>query len=161
MRLRNLLRQTIGRENFCLSAQDVRKIIGVDAGSFQQWLARELIPFETVKAGKRTFRRFHVRDIPRLVLISEIWSNGVPISEALLSVDTILNWKYEPGLVPSGILYFRQINIIYFATTEESFSDVFREYGCASCIHLHVDELIRKAREALATAKNRNELGGK
>lgn len=160
MRLRDLLKQTIGQENFYLSAQDVRKIIGVDAGSFQQWLARELIPFKTVKAGRRTFRRFHVRTIPRLVLISEILSHGVPISEALVNVDTILAWKYKPGVVPSAIMWFSQINLIYFATTKESLADVFRKYDCASCILLWVDELIRKAREALATAKNRNKLGG-
>jgi hypothetical protein len=159
MRLRNLLRQSIGRENFYLSAQDVRKIIGVDAGTFQQWLARDLIPFTTVKVGQRTWRRFEVREIPRLVLISEILGNGVPISEALDTADTFLDWKYELDRVPSAILWFRPINAMYYATTGESFSNVIRDSGCASCILLDVRELIRKVREALATVKNRNKQG--
>ena len=73
---------------------------------------------------------------------------GMPSSQHLSLIRPCVRWK------------FSQINLIYFATTKESLADVFRKYDCASCILLWVDELIRKAREALATAKNRNKLGG-
>jgi hypothetical protein len=126
--------------------------MGVDAALFQQWLARDLIPFKTVQAGNRTWRRFDVREVPRLVLISELVAQGIPIGDATDGVDTILNWKYKEGAVPGAILWFRQIHLIVFATAEQSVLEVVRKQDCASCVLLSFDQLKHKVENASSSA---------
>ena len=141
MRVRDVLAESIKGKRGCLSAKDVRKVLGINASVLQQWLARDLIPFETIDVGKRTWRRFAILDLPRLVVIGEIVAQGLPVGEAVENVDTILDWKYKPGTVPGVILWLRQIKTIYFMVASESVAAVLREYDCASCILFSVDEL--------------------
>ena len=154
MRLRDLLRQGIQEENGYLSAKEAQNTMGVDAAIFQQWLARGLIPFKTVKAGKRTWRRFHIRELPRLILIAELAGHGFPIGEVVGSVDRILkfNWKYDG--VPSVILWFRRSESIVFAPAVYSLPGILREHGehdCASCVLLSFNEWKLKVERALTT----------
>src|SRR5579872_6208577 len=120
MRLRDLLGQSLEDEDFELSAKEVRQIMGIDAAIFQQWLARGLIPFRSIKAGKRTWRRFHVSDIPRMVLISQILLTGLPIGEVVDAVNAIMKWKYKEGVIPGDILWLRHIQCILFAESRAS-----------------------------------------
>ena len=156
MTIRELLRNTVIEERFYLSSRDVRKIVGVNAASLQQWLARDLIPFRTVKAGHRTWRRFHISQLPRLVLVSEILGNGLPISEALNDADQILNWKVDNGTALWGILWLRPNNVIYYVAAGEDLESILDEYDRASCIVLIFNSLIRKIESALAAAKDQH-----
>ncbi len=146
----------VAGEDFFLPAQDVRKIIGVDAGSFQQWLARELIPFETVTAGKRVWRRFHVREIPRLVLASAIWKTGLLISQAIEIADLILK-GIKKGKSPNWILYFVHDDkgVVYFYYKGQHYpsSRLFQDFNSASCILISIEELDRQIGAALLLAK--------
>jgi hypothetical protein len=154
--------------DFDLDAGEVRAIIGVDAGSFQQWLARNLLDFKTVKAGKRVFRKFHVSSIPRLVLISEIWKNGVLVGEAIQTADTILakiaadRKKLKAGGVEYSplhlIAWFRQANVVCFSRWGDSnITEVFDREGYSSCILIRVASLNKRISEALLMAKRTRE----
>src|SRR5690349_22878545 len=127
-----------------LSAKQVQRLLKVSSSVLQQWLARGLIPFETVTAGKRIWRRFNVADIPRLVVMAELLAQGLPIGDVISTVDTILEWNYRPGVHPGVILWFRQIKLLYFTLREEPLDQVLRDQDCASCILLSLDELKRR-----------------
>jgi hypothetical protein len=148
--------------DFYIDAGDVRAIIGVDAGSFQQWLARELIDFKVVKSGKRTFRKFHISQVPRLVLISEIWKNGVLVGEAINTADTILSRlevapAHHPPIAADLLMYvlwFRQAGVVVFHYRgDTAASAAFKEQGYASCIFLHVETLRARIHGAVINAK--------
>jgi len=169
--------------DFSIDAGDVRAIIGVDSGSFQQWLARGLLDFQNVRSGKRTFRKFHISQIPRLVLISEIWKNGVLVGEAIHVADTILQRMSEgplhqlPGVsVPAAaralraeaelrplilIFWFRQAGLVSFHRDgDNSARDLFIREGYASSIVIHVETLKARIREAAISAKRAHESRG-
>jgi hypothetical protein len=156
MKTRNFVKKMLKQKDFHLSAQDVRKIIGVDAGSFQQWLARDLIPFETVTAGRRTWRRFHVQEVPRLVLISELWKIGVLIGEANVIAGELLQFLSERDDAIWAVLWFRANKMYRFVSEAElqanAFTDIFCGFDRASCVFILVEGLKRKIENAVATA---------
>lgn len=153
MIFRNLLHQPVKDYDFDVPAKIVRQILGVDSGTFQQWLARELIPFETIKRGKRTYRHFNVSHIPRLVLLSELLRNGLAISDANETVDVILGFRHKQKDEPWAVLYFRSADHTYFYDSPDELSEAFKRFDCASCIFILVEELISKVKGALALAK--------
>lgn len=133
-----------------LSAKQVQRLLKVSSSVLQQWLARDLIPFETVTAGKRIWRRFNADDLPRLIVMAELLAQGLPIGDVISNVDTILEWNYKRGVQPGVILWFRQINLLFFSVREQPLERILRERDCASCILLSLDELKRKIDAALA-----------
>jgi len=161
MRVRDVLSEPLKGKRGYLSVKDVRTIIDVDAGLFQQWLARGQIPFQLKKVGKRTLRRFPIGDLPRLILIAEIVGHKYGIGDAAANVDLILNRKYADGSVPGPILWFPQIRFILFtkATAGGSWSlpKWLREKDCASCFLLSIQELKRKVETALAKLNDKPE----
>lgn len=155
--------------DFTLDAGVVRGIISVDAGSFQQWLARGLLKFDVVRAGRRTFRKFHVSMVPRLTLISEIWKNGVLVGEAISVADRVLEYardyrrkhpdpKMEQLAPLQLIAWFRQANLVYFGFVgDNSLRGIFEKEGYASCIIIDVETLKKHISEAVVAAKKANE----
>lgn len=148
-----LSRRALGEERFYLSVQDVRKIIAVDSASFQQWLARGLIPFSTIRAGNRTWRRFNITQVPFFLLIDELLGNGVPVGEAIKNARLILNWKITGDSAPWAVLWFRREQSLHFPTNE-GFVEALDEENRASCIFLYMRTLESKIQHAVATVKN-------
>ena len=153
MKVRDVLTTPLKGKRGDFSVKDVQRIMDVDAALLQQWLARGLIPSTKKKIGKRTLRRFPLRDLPRLVLIAEIVGHGYTISDAAENVDLILDWKYPEGAIPGPVLWFRQQNLIVFPNVPArgawALPKWLREQDCASCFLLSIHEIKRKIETAL------------
>jgi DNA-binding transcriptional MerR regulator len=64
-----------------IGAEELREALGISAPAMQDWLNRDLLPYETVKHGKRTYRRFTRENLLQIALILAMVQHG-----------------YEPGL---------------------------------------------------------------
>jgi hypothetical protein len=144
-----------------IPAQDIRNIIGVDAGSFQQWLAREIVPFTPVKTGKRTLRRFSALDLPRIVLVATIWKSGILISDATKVAELILtDIKAAPENTPDFILYFWSSGTVRYMNRGENFNDILSQTAAASCLVISMAEWDKEVENAMRTVLRAREARG-
>src|SRR5690348_891263 len=105
VKLRDVVGEPIKGKRGDMSAKEAQNVLTVNSAIFQQWLARDLIPFKTIKAGKRTWRRFDVRDLPKLVLISEMLDHGFNIGQAAVAASAILDSHYTDAYNPGHVLW--------------------------------------------------------
>jgi DNA-binding transcriptional MerR regulator len=55
----------------------VVEFLGIKAPTFQQWMNRDIVPFEVVTRGGRTYRRFQFRHINEIAIIGALHAQGI------------------------------------------------------------------------------------
>lgn len=153
MKVRDLLAEPLKGQRGHLSSRQAQLALGADATTLQTWLNRKLIPFEIEKAGKRIWRVFPVQDLPRLAIIGELGTQGVPIGNAVDQAELILDWKFKE-LIPEAVLWMPQANFMLFYTDKgKSILTELTKRNCASCILLSVEMLQKKIQRVLELDK--------
>lgn len=156
------------KANVYLDSRDVRRIIGVDAGSFAQWMVRDLLPFKTVRAGKRTWRKFHIRELPRLVLIGSLYKKlDIPIGTAIALADAMVQ-QVEKYLKDKNRDKFQWAHTMVYAAGRyrwmfpaESVEEVFAKVGVTSAIFISVARWITEVKAAIESAVKAHAADGK
>ena len=141
-------------EDFNLTTGQVARMLGIDHVTVQQWCNRHLIRFESEAAGRRSWRRIHCGELPRLVLAAQLWRNQLLISDAFEMANHIISRLRDPKKSRvEYIFYFigDDAKILYLGyrsqfelNSADPIADAFRRYQRAACVMISVTELGRQ-----------------
>jgi DNA-binding transcriptional MerR regulator len=129
-------------EELPFGAADVVEFLGVNPATFQQWMNRGIVPFETVTRGGRTYRRFTYEQANRISIIGALHEQGLEpsvckgmadrLAPVIAASDALTEKHYtgdEPALVP-GIDNFEQSfnQSVEAGATEEQLGALLRDH---------------------------------
>ena len=120
-----------------ISIADARKILGVDAQTFQAWLNRELLPFETVEHKSRTYRRISAEHIELLTIVAALTRCDLAISASISTAKLILEALPEMLTATNPPTYVVYTNMMLrYLHSGERFVDILREMENCACVAL-------------------------